>query len=239
MKELPTDSIEQVVLRMDGKELWPSTKKPGSRTNYFAGDWINFQVVKESQNGGKTTSTKIFHILLNYVVQKLKTCEPYKYWEMRGKKPKRSTTPPSEDEGDDNFVADPDQIFDDLPQPFRLVDKTLRQVFDDAWEIIEGIEERKALKRSKAVLPLFELGKQLSEYNKSTCVCTVTDGGYLFLSYSNGLAVVDSLLGTTVACFEDPGNSIVQISACCLQEGYYLISTLDSVGKLLHATVIY
>ncbi|KAJ7385419.1 oxidoreductase, acting on NAD(P)H [Desmophyllum pertusum] len=149
---------------------------------------------------------------------------------MRGKKPKRSTTPPSEDEGDDNFVADPDQIFDDLPQPFRLVDKTLRQVFDDAWEIIEGIEERKALKRSKAVLPLFELGKQLSEYNKSTCVCTVTDGGYLFLSYSNGLAVVDSLLGTTVACFEDPGNSIVQISACCLQEGYYLISTLDSVG---------
>lgn len=151
---------------------------------------------------------------------------------MRGKKPKRPTTPPSEDEGDDNFVADPDQIFDELPQPFRLVDKTLRHIFDDAWEIIEGIEERKALKRSKAVLPLFDLGKQLSEYNKTACVCTVADGNYLFLCYSDGLAVIDSLLGTTVAWFEDPGNSIVQISACCLQEGFYFISTLDSEGKL-------
>lgn len=151
---------------------------------------------------------------------------------MRVRKPKRSTTPPSEDEGDDNFVVDPDQIFDDLPQPFRLVDKTVRRIFDDAWEIIESIEERKALKRSKAVLPLFELGKQLSDYNKTACVCTVPDGSYLFLCYSNGLAVVDSLLGTTVASFEDPGNNIVQISACCLQEGFYLISALDNEGKL-------
>ena len=156
---------------------------------------------------------------------------------MRARKPKRPTTPPSEDEGDDNFVVDPDQIFDDLPQPFRLVDKTLRLIFDDAWEIIEGIEDRKALKRSKAVLPLFELGKQLSDYNKTGCICTVPDGRYLFLCYGNGLAVVDSLLETTVASFEDPGNSIVQISACCLQEGFYLISTLDNEGKLLQSKI--
>lgn len=150
---------------------------------------------------------------------------------MRGKKPKRPATPPSEDEGEDNFVADPDQIFDELPQPFRLVDKTLRNIFDGAWEIIEGIEERKALKRSKAVLPLFDLGNQLSEYSRTSCVCTVADGSYLFLCFSNGLAVIDSLIGTTVAWFEDPGNSIVQISACCLQEGFYLISTLDNEGN--------
>ena len=152
---------------------------------------------------------------------------------MRVKKPKRPTTPPSEDEVDDNFVVDPDQIFDELPQPFRLVDKTLRQIFDAAWERIEGIEERKALKRSKAVLPLFELAKQLSEYNGTTCICSVADGKYLFICYSNGLAVVDSFLGTVVACYEEPGNSILQISACCLQEGYYLISTLDTEGTLL------
>lgn len=149
---------------------------------------------------------------------------------MRGKKQKRPTTPPSEDE-EENFVGDPDQIFDELPQPFRLVDKTLRRIFDDAWEIIEGIEERKALKRSKAVLPLFDLGKELSEYKRTVCVCTVSDGRYLFLCYSTGLAVIDSLLGTTVAWLEDPGNSIVQISAFCLQEGFYLISTLDNEGN--------
>ena len=127
-------------------------------------------------------------------------------------------------------MADPDQIFDELPQPFRLVDKTVRHIFDDAWEIIEGIEERKALKRSKAVLPLFDLGQQLSEYSKTSCVVTVADGNYLFLCYSNGLVVIDSLLGTTVAWFEDLGNNIEKISACCLQEGFYLISTLDNEG---------
>ena len=152
---------------------------------------------------------------------------------MRGKKPKRPATPPSEDEREENFVADPDQIFDELPQPFRLVDKTLRYIFDNAWEIIEGIEERKALKRSKAVLPLFDLGKQLSEYSNTTCVCTVADGSYLFLCHSGGLAAIDSLLGTTVAWFEDPGSNIVQISSCCLQEGFYLIATLDNEGNYL------
>ena len=151
---------------------------------------------------------------------------------MRGKKPKRPTTPPSEDEGEDNFVADPDQIFDDLPQPFRLVDKAVRTIFDDAWEIIEGIEERKALRRSKVVLPLFDLGKQLSEYNRASCVCSVSHhGSYLFLSCGTGLTVVDGLLETSVACLEDAGNDIVQLSACCFQEGYYLISALDIAGK--------
>ena len=151
---------------------------------------------------------------------------------MRGKKPKRPATPPSEDEWEDNFVADPDQIFDDLPQPFRLVDKTVRKIFDHAWEIIEGIEGRKALRRSKAVLPLFDLGKQLSEFNRTSCVCTVADeGSYLFLSCGAGLTVVDGSLETSVACLEDPGNDIVQLSACCFQEGYYLISALDIAGR--------
>lgn len=149
---------------------------------------------------------------------------------MRSKKPKRPPTPPSEDEGDGSFVADPDQIFDDLPQPFRLIDKTVTTIFDDAWEIIEDIEERKALKRSKAVLPLFDLGKELLEYNKTTCVCTVPDKSFLFISYGNMLAVVDSLSGTIIACAEDVGNDIVQMSTCCLQEGHCLISTLDNVG---------
>lgn len=149
---------------------------------------------------------------------------------MRVKKPKRPTTPPSEDEVDDNFVVDPDQIFDELPQPFRLVDKTLRQIFDAAWERIECIEERKALKRSKAVLPLFDLAKQLSEYNGTTCICTAAEGNYLFISNTNRFLVVDSLLDTVVASYEELEDNTVQMSACCLQEGCFLISTLDDVG---------
>ena len=152
---------------------------------------------------------------------------------MRIKKPKRPTTPPSEDEVDDNFVVDPDQIFDELPQPFRLVDKTLRQIFDAAWERIECIEERKALKRSKEVLPLFDLAKQLSEYNGTTCICTAAEGNYLFISNTNRFLVVDSFLDTVVASYEELEDNTVQMSACCLQEGCFLISTLDDVGMKL------
>ena len=161
----------------------------------------------------------------------------FEYLKMRLKKTKRPTTPPSDDEGDDNFVADPDQIFDDLPQPFRLVDKTVRKIFDHAWEIIESIEDRKALRRSKAVLPLFDLAKQLPDFSRTSCTCTVADRSYLFLSCGSGLTVVDGLLGTAVACLEEPGSDILQISACCFQEGYYLISTLDSVG-MYHKAVL-
>ena len=161
----------------------------------------------------------------------------FEYLKMRLKKPKRPTTPPSDEEGDGNFVADPDQIFDDLPQPFRLVDKTVRKIFDHAWEIIESIEDRKALRRSKAVLPLFDLAKQLSDFSRTSCICTVADRSYLFLSCGSGLTVVDGLLGTTVACLEEPGSDILQISACCFQEGYYLISTLDSVGMYQKAVL--
>ncbi|XP_068740235.1 WD repeat-containing protein 93-like [Montipora capricornis] len=149
---------------------------------------------------------------------------------MRGRKAKRPLSPPSDEEGDGNFVADPDQIFDDLPQPFRLVDKTVRKIFDDAWEIIEDIEERKALRRSKVVLPLFDLGKELSDYCKTSFVCTVPDGSYLFLGCDKGLTVVDGVLGTTIACVEDTESTISQISAYYVQDGYYLISTLDNGG---------
>ena len=150
---------------------------------------------------------------------------------MRGRKPKRPATPPSEGEEDGNFIGDPDQIFDELPQPFRLIDKTLKWLFDKAWETIEDIERDNLLRRSKAVLPLFELGKQLSEYPKTTCLCTVDDSPYLFVGYSYGLGVVDSETGATVASFEDSGKNFVQMSACSLQQGVYLICTLDGQGK--------
>ena len=149
---------------------------------------------------------------------------------------RRPATPPSEgssDEMDGNFVTDPDQIFDILPQPFRLIDKTLNQIFDRAWEIIENIEEDKALRRSKACLPTFDCGNSLLEYSEPSCVCSMSDGGYIFVACSFGLAVLDPLLGVSIATFEDAqGKNVVQMSSCCLQDGVYIICTLDDVGKL-------
>ncbi len=43
---------------------------------------------------------------------------------------------------DASFVLDPAKLFDELPQPFRLIDKTVDYVFDKAWEAIQEIELR-------------------------------------------------------------------------------------------------
>lgn len=53
-----------------------------------------------------------------------------------------------EDEEKDFFLQDPDQIFDSLPQPFRMINKLVTLVFERALEIIE---EREALREAKTL----------------------------------------------------------------------------------------
>lgn len=65
-------------------------------------------------------------------------------------------TPPSlqniSDEDDDDYITDPDQMRDELPQPYRLIDKILTKFLDDTWEIIQGNEEAR-LEESNRVRP--------------------------------------------------------------------------------------
>ncbi|EDO45562.1 predicted protein [Nematostella vectensis] len=138
----------------------------------------------------------------------------------------------SDDENiDDGFVTDPEKIFDVLPQPFRLVDKTVNHIFDKAWEIIEDIENNRALRRSKESLPNFDCGKALHNFANPSCMFSVDGGKYLFLAYCDGLVVIEALIGQSVATFEDPGcRKVTHMSACVLQEGFYLLTTRDEDG---------
>lgn len=84
-----------------------------------------------------------------------------------------------------------------------MVDKIVWKIFDDVWEIIEDIEERKVLRCFKVVLLLFDFGKELFDYCKIFFVCIVFDGSYLFLGCDKGLIVVDGVLGIIIVCVED------------------------------------
>ena len=129
---------------------------------------------------------------------------------------------------------DPDQIFDVLPQPFRLINKTLDSIFDQAWEIIEGIEEDATLRRSKACLPTFDCGNSLLDLSDPSCVCPLSpcEAGYMFVAYSLGFAVFDPFVGQTVATLEDAqGKNIVQMSSYCLQDGIFLVCSVDDAGE--------
>ena len=57
---------------------------------------------------------------------------------------------------DDDFLLDPAQVFDQLPQPFRMVDEILYQVVDDVWEKITQLEREREEERNKFHPPVYE-----------------------------------------------------------------------------------
>ncbi|CAF0726691.1 unnamed protein product [Adineta steineri] len=50
-----------------------------------------------------------------------------------------------------DFTLDPSLIFDQLPQPFRRINKILESIFDDAWTIIEQREKQRLSEQAKFV----------------------------------------------------------------------------------------
>ena len=62
-----------------------------------------------------------------------------------------STLDDSREEGD--FAIDPDQLHDKLPQPFRLVDKILNSLFEEAWSQIAKRQSEMEFEANRRHLP--------------------------------------------------------------------------------------
>ena len=88
---------------------------------------------------------------------------------------------------DASFVLDPAKLFDELPQPFRLIDKTVDYVFDKAWEAIQEIELRANELGLGGKLPVFDCAKELSEFPQATLMCCSLDGKFVFLVAKTGI----------------------------------------------------
>ncbi|VDQ04096.1 unnamed protein product [Trichobilharzia regenti] len=90
-------------------------------------------------------------------------------------------------------TADPNSTYDDLPMPYRMLDKMLQEIFDDIWATIESREHHKnkafSLKQSKRQ----ELDESLNSIEGVHLYSVV--GEYLFKIYENQISVynVDSL----------------------------------------------
>ena len=64
----------------------------------------------------------------------------------------------SEDEleRDEYFIGNPEYEFDELPQPFRLIDRILQEIYDNVSEEIEKVEELRELLRAAKPVPIFK-----------------------------------------------------------------------------------
>ena len=56
---------------------------------------------------------------------------------------------------DDDYINDPDQTYDPLPQPFRMINKVLNIIYDTAWREISLREQDRLEEASKIHAPLF------------------------------------------------------------------------------------
>ncbi|KAL5005326.1 hypothetical protein ScPMuIL_018782 [Solemya velum] len=145
-----------------------------------------------------------------------------------------SFTPPSIDklsvEDEDDYVTDPDQIKDELPQPYRMIDKVLMRIVDNVCEITADKEKIKLAELTRVRPPQYECAVKLESYRNVSCLAESGDGRYVFLGLMNGLAVIDALSHAPIARLEETGMEITSLVAYSIGQHIYMLVTIDDMG---------
>ncbi|NXJ19596.1 WDR93 protein, partial [Dicrurus megarhynchus] len=140
--------------------------------------------------------------------------------------------PPSEKDWpkdeEDFFLLDPDRERDALPQPFRMINKLVMQVFESAMEIIERREmlrEAQNLKvQPKKCFPTAEF--QVTERAN----CLAVSGKYVFVGLSEGLAAFNTCDFKDVCAWDAAKTEICAIHALDLGNECHVLLAVDEMG---------
>lgn len=143
-------------------------------------------------------------------------------------------TPPSIDnfplEDDEDYITDPDQLLDRLPQPYRMIDKVLSQWYDEVWQIIEKRENERLEESRRIRAPQYECSAQMESQGRACCVCDSVDGRYIFIGLPRGLSAVDVQTQEKVASWEEESVDIHYVKAYLIGVQVYLVVTIDDMG---------
>ena len=133
---------------------------------------------------------------------------------------------------DAGFVLDPAKIFDELPQPFRLVDKTVDYIFEKAWEAIQELELRAHELGLGGKIPVFDGAKELPEFFQATLMCPSLDGKFLFVIAKNGVIHAVDAEESTVLAVSDELQGLTMLSMCTgrLEENKHFVCVLMENG---------
>ncbi|NXB48376.1 WDR93 protein, partial [Leucopsar rothschildi] len=141
--------------------------------------------------------------------------------------------PPSEkdwqkEDEEDFFLLDPDRKRDVLPQPFRMINKLVMQVFESAMEIIERREmlrEAQKLKvQPKKCFPTAEF--QVT----GRANCLAVSGKYIFVGLPMGLSAFNMCDFKDVCAWNAAKTEICAIHASDLGNECHVLLAVDEMG---------
>ena len=138
-----------------------------------------------------------------------------------------------EEDDQDSYLLDPAMVVDELPQPYRMLDKLLSQFLDDVWELITEREKKREEEARIVNPPLIEPSSVAEEFNKKTVMCNSDDERYAFVAYQSGeLVAFDALNFTRIADWssEEMNACFEQLHAAVIGPNIHLLAAVDDMG---------
>ncbi|KAM4675405.1 WD repeat-containing protein 93 [Discoglossus pictus] len=133
-------------------------------------------------------------------------------------------------EEEDCFLRDPNLIIDQLPQPYRMINRTVELLIDQALEIITIREQKREAEKLKAKICVYEPSAEIQITKRVHCMAAGGPDTYLFVGLSDGLGVY-SLPDYKWTCgWEDAEIEIYSIVVCHVKNHIYFIGTVDDMG---------
>lgn len=138
----------------------------------------------------------------------------------------------------DYYLQDPEQLFDELPQPFRMIDKLIGRIIDNACEVIGKREAEREAERLKKKIPLCESSEEIQVAGNVNCLASSADGSYIFAGLSEGVAVLSMGDHTVKTIWKTEDVEIVALQVKSVGNQLYLLAAVDDMG-LAHLLVYY
>ncbi|XP_048471835.1 WD repeat-containing protein 93 isoform X2 [Rhincodon typus] len=135
-----------------------------------------------------------------------------------------------EDHADDYYLKDPDQRLDELPQPFRMIDKLIGHIIDNAWDNIEKREAEREAEKLKIKPPTHETSKEIQLPGNLNCFANIVDGNDIFAGMSEGVVVLNQEDHTIRSVWRMEGVDIVALQVRHVGGQLYLLAALDDMG---------
>ncbi|KFP13464.1 WD repeat-containing protein 93, partial [Egretta garzetta] len=141
--------------------------------------------------------------------------------------------PPSEkdwlkDDEEDFFLQDPDRKRDALPQPFRMINKLVMLVFENAMEIIERREMLREAQKLKVQPTKCFPTAEFQVAGRANCLAA--SGKYIFVGLSVGLAAFKMPDCKEVCAWDAVKTEICAIHALDLGNERHVLLAVDEMG---------